>query len=134
MTKRSNYFSEDPAGLYAVLTHNGDQDALVKTLAYALGIEAENPEAIIEAVHATVLRATVPSGALEELRTQLRLCNLAALTGSDITDVSRTDPGWSEAYENTKALHAKYRAVSELYEKLPAVGALMRWLKRRASS
>lgn len=116
---RSTYFSEDPEGLYKVLVSTGEQNALAKTLAFVLGTECEDPEVLVAAVHAAVLRARIPAEQLEELRTQLQLCNLAALTGTDITEVERNDPAWSEAYENTKALHRKYRATAELYESLP---------------
>jgi steroid Delta-isomerase len=52
--------------------------------------------------------------------------------------VSQTVRGGSHlvfAADGRIALHRDYwDAAEELYEKLPAVGALMRWLKRRANS
>lgn len=114
-----SYYDEDPAGLYKVLSHTGEPNAMAKALSYALGLETEDPEAIIDAVCAAVQRARIPDAELEELRARLQLCNLAALTGTDVADIPRHAPEWSEAYENTKALHTKYRAIAELHDSLP---------------
>lgn len=111
--------ADDPAILYRVFAHNGESDALAKTLSYVLGLETEDHEAVIDAVRAAVQRARIPDAELEELRTRLQLCNLAALTGTDVADIPRHAPEWSEAYENTKALHTKYRAIAELHDSLP---------------
>ncbi len=46
-----------------------------------------------------------------------------------------TAQAWDDEMRDRIAMHRDWwDAAEELYEKLPVVGALMRWLKRRANS
>lgn len=52
-------------------------------------------------------------------KTRLGNVNVAALTGTSIVEVARTDKTWSEAYANVVVLHQRYTALEELQGKLP---------------